>query len=276
MALHHLSVDAAPWLTIGIFEEVIFQRSQFDFSYLNPIIFYKSVEASLGDPDKISVGGDFKANFVHHCSFYGQFLLNEFNAKDFFSGNGWWANKWALQLGFKYIDIAPNLDGQIEVNVVRPFTYTADGTDNFTNYDQPLADPYGANFYELIFNLHYQPLPQLAFNMKYFVAKIGTDTMINGVMTNYGQNILLPNGGGSPPYLANQYGNRLLQGAKGTVNYFEFLTSYQPWHNIYVDASLGYRSFSTDKSPNNPLTSQGTFIFNVGLRLNIARRTFEF
>ena len=100
--------------------------------------------------------------------------------------------------------------------------------------------------------------------------------MINGVMTNYGQNILLPNGGGSAPYLANMYGNKLLQGAAGTVNFFEFLTTYQPWHNIYVDASLGYRSFSTVKSPNNPLSSQGTFIFNVGVRLNIARRTFEF
>ena len=144
---------------------------------------------------------------------YGQALLNEFNAQHFFARDGWWANKWAVQLGAKYVDIAPGLDAQLEFNVVRPFTYTADATDNYTNYNQPLADPLGANFYEIIMNLRYQPLPKWAFNAKFFIAKVGTDTLINGVMSNYGSNILLPNGGGSAPFIADQTGNHLLQGA---------------------------------------------------------------
>ena len=125
--------------------------------------------------------------------------------------------------------------------MVRPFTYTADGADNFTNYNQPLADPLGANFYELIFNLHYQPLPKWQFNAEFFVARVGPDTMINGVMTNYGSDILLPNGGGSAPYIASETGNHLLQGASGTIDYFELLATYQPWHNINFDASILYR-----------------------------------
>ncbi len=197
MAVHHLTLNTGPYLTLGLFETVMFERSTFEASYLNPIIFYKAVEASLGNPDKVSIGGDFKINAAHHVQIYGQVLLNEFNASHFFSHDGWWANKWALQLGGKYVDIAPGLDAQIEFNVVRPFTYTADGTDNFTNYNQPLADPFGANFYELIFNLHYQPLPKWQFNAKFFIAKVGTDTLIDGVMSNYGSNILLPNGAGS-------------------------------------------------------------------------------
>ena len=50
MAVHHLTLNTGPWLTLGLFETVMFQRSEFDISYLNPIIFYKAVEASLGNP----------------------------------------------------------------------------------------------------------------------------------------------------------------------------------------------------------------------------------
>jgi hypothetical protein len=276
MAVHHLTLNTSPWLTLGLFETVIFERSQFEISYLNPVIFYKAVESSLGNPDKVSIGGDFKINAAHHFQIYGQALLNEFNARHFFAHDGWWANKWAIQAGAKYVDIAPGLDAQLEFNIVRPYTYTADGTDNFTNYNQPLADPLGANFYEIIMNLRYQPMPKWSFNAKFFVAKVGTDTLINGVMSNYGSNILLPDGGGSTPFIQNQLGNHLLQGAVGSIAYFEFLTSYQPWHNIYIDASILYRSDNTVKSPDNPITSQSSFMFNIGFRINLARRTYEF
>ena len=276
MAVHHLTFEATHWLTAGIFETVMFQRSQFEVSYLNPIIFYKAVEASLGNPDKVSIGADFKINATYHLQFYGQVLLNEFNVAHFFSHDGWWANKWAIQAGAKYINILPGLDGQFEFNVVRPFTYTANGTDNFTNYNQPLAHPLGANFYELIFNLRYQPLPKWAFNIKFFVAKVGTDTLINGVMSNYGANVLLPNGAGATDFITQQFNNHLLQGATGTISYFEFLTTYQPWHNINVDASILYRSESTVKSLNNPITPGNSFMFKLGIRINLARRTYEF
>jgi hypothetical protein len=36
--------------------------------------------------------------------FYGQFLLDEFNLEQIKSGDGWWANKWGLQLGAKYVN----------------------------------------------------------------------------------------------------------------------------------------------------------------------------
>jgi hypothetical protein len=108
------------------------------------------------------------------------------------------------------------------------------------------------------------------------VAKVGTDTLINGVMSNYGSNILLPNGAGATDYITQQLNNRLLQGATGTISYFEFLTTYQPWHNINVDASILYRADNTVKSLNNPITSQNSFMFKLGIRINLARRTYEF
>ncbi|NNC95707.1 MAG: hypothetical protein HKN92_09105, partial [Chitinophagales bacterium] len=50
-AFHHLNIDVTPWLDIGVFEGVIFNRSEhFELQYLNPLIFYRSIEQELGSP----------------------------------------------------------------------------------------------------------------------------------------------------------------------------------------------------------------------------------
>ena len=201
-----------------------------------------------------------------------------------FKKNGYWGDKWALQLGAKYVDILPNLDAQVEFNYVRPFTYThSDGSDSYTNYNQPLADPLGADFYELIFNLHLHPTAKLSFNAKYMLAQVSGDTLINNIMSNYGGNIFQPsNPSGSllitpiPGYTDNAFGHKLGQGVKSFINYFEFAATYQIWHNINFDATILYRSQSSLTSPNNPLQGQSTFVFTVGARVNIARRTYLF
>jgi len=52
-AMHHLSMNVTKWLNIGLFESIMFGRSQyFDFEYLNPIIFLRYVEGNVGSPEK--------------------------------------------------------------------------------------------------------------------------------------------------------------------------------------------------------------------------------
>ncbi len=275
MAVHHLSIQATHYLNIGLFEGVIFKRSNhFELQYLNPIIFYRAVEHAIGSPDNVLIGADFKANMLKHLSLYGQFVLDEFNFSHVTKRDGWWANKWALQIGLKCIDIVPNLDAQLEFNVARPFTYTHSGEINFTHYNQPLAHPLGANFYEFIMNLHYQPIPKLSLNAKFFVAVVGDDTLdVNGNMTNYGGDILQGSGGTS---VTQVYNNKIAQGARGTISYFQFLATYRPWHNIFIDAELMYRGKTTKTGVNNPLTNQSTFLFTIGARMNIPYRSNEF
>ncbi|MBP6732653.1 MAG: hypothetical protein KA149_11375 [Chitinophagales bacterium] len=281
MAVHHLSIQATHWLNLGLFEGVIMNRSNhFELQYLNPIMFYRSVEHAIGSPDNVLIGGDFKMNFVNHLSVYGQFLFDEFNFGHVFKRDGWWANKYAIQVGIKYIDIVPNLDAQLEVNVVRPFTYTHSNTTSdqeasYSHYNQPLAHPLGANFYEFLLNVRYQPIPRLSFNAKYIMARVGGDSLIAGDLTNYGSNILAGTGfGGSE--VTRDLGNQIGQGTKGTINYFQLLTSYQAWHNIYFDLELLYRSRSTVKSVYNPQVSSSSFIFNVGVRMNLSYKRYEF
>lgn len=277
MAVHHLSIQAAHFLNIGIFEGVISKRSNhFELQYLNPIIFYRSIEHAVGSPDNVLIGADIKVNLINHLSIYGQFVLDEFNFKYAFNRSGWWANKWAMQWGVKYIDIVKNLDGQIEFNMARPFMYTAGTEINYTHYNQPLAHPLGANFMEFILQLRYQPLPNLTMNAKFITARVGDDTLDVGIgkMTNLGGDIFRSSGGGTD--VTKEFGNKFLQGARGSLNYFQFLLTYRPWHNVYLDVDLTYRGKSTVKSLNNPNFANSTFMFSVGARMNIAPKNYEF
>ncbi|MCS6934357.1 MAG: hypothetical protein NZM35_04290 [Chitinophagales bacterium] len=281
MAVHHLSIQPTHFLNFGLFEGVVMQRSKhFELQYLNPVIFYRAVEHALGSPDNVLLGADFKANVINHLSFYGQFLLDEFNFKNAFARNGWWANKWALQLGMKYIDIAPNLDGQIEMNLCRPFMYTHEENTNFTHYNQPLAHPLGANFIEVITQLRYQPLTYLTIQGKLIAAQVGEDTLdpTTNKLTNLGADIFRNSGGGNS--VTKEYGNKLLQGARSNITFFQLLTSYQPWHNVYLDLEILYRAKRGEKTENaisnNYLLRQSTFGISIGARMNFAARRHEF
>lgn len=272
-AFHKLNIKLAHWFDFGLFEGVITRRAgnNLDPSYLNPIIFFRAVEHALGSPDNEFIGADFKANAFNHLSIYGQLLLDEFNVGHLLKGDGWRDNKYGIQLGVKYIDIAPNLDGQLEFNMVRPFTYSHPEDLSYSNYNQPLGHPLGANFYEVIAQLHYQPRPRWTMNLKLIVAKVGEDTtIIQGGspigLSNFGGDILRTDPA------TKDFGNHIGQGAASTLAYINFRVSYQPWHNIYVDLETFYRN----KNSTYKGYSSSTFYFGVGVRMNLAQRKYDF
>jgi hypothetical protein len=89
---------------------------------------------------------------------YGQAVIDEFLLKEIRARNGWWANKYALQAGMKWLDLfsIKNLSFQSEYNFVRPFTYTHSSIlQNYGHFNQPLAHPQGANFEENVMILRY-------------------------------------------------------------------------------------------------------------------------
>jgi hypothetical protein len=285
MALHYLTLHVTKNFDIGAFESITFGNTDtihnrgFDLNYLNPIIFYNAVENGLGAPDKDHIGFNFKWNFLHHFSLYGSALLDEFNLDEILKHNGWWGNKQAFQVGAKYIDVfgIHNLDGQVEFNMVPPYTYThfsfLPTTDpkyvdysyfaNYSNYDQPLADPNGANFYEGIGILKLHATRKLSFIGKLFYTIIGLDSagkdFGSNVMTDYNKRV-------------SEYGNFIGQGAKTTIVYISGTISYQIAHNMFIDLTAIIRS---EKSIYTPYNSNDK-IASVSFRWNIAQRLQEF
>lgn len=277
MAMHHLSLNLSKNLNIGISESIIFQRDStngngFDLNYLNPVIFYRSIESFQGSGDNAFIGLDFKWNFAKKFSMYGQLMLDEFIAKEILKSTGFWANKYGLQAGMKYIDAfgINNLDIQTEINSARPYTYSHyDGT-NYTQYNQSLAHPLGANFVEWSNIIRWQPLKKLNIVASIIYAKFGED---RNPTENWGQNIQKSYDTRSRKVLYNDdYGNNIGQGRKTTTMIYDVRASYQLKHNFFFDLHFLSRDYQSENSALNYTTTIKSF----GVRWNIPYRQMLF
>jgi hypothetical protein len=269
VAMHHLSMDVTRWLNVGVFEAVVFGRpNHFDFTYLNPIIFLRLSEQQNGSADNALVGIDAKANIAKRVQLYGQLLLDEFNLSEMRAQSGWWANKYGVQMGAKYINAfgLKNLDLQGELNMVRPFTYSHyDSVANYTHYNQPLAHPLGANFIEAIGIVRYQPHPKWTTSARLIVFKQGTDTD----SSNIGSNIFM----GNDTRSAGDYGYKLPSGPRATTVNAQLLVSYEIRENVYLEASALIRNY---KSGVDAIANRNTSVFTAGIRMNMFRREYDY
>lgn len=158
-ASHHLSFNAAKWLNMGVFETVIFQPKDtllnrgFDVEYLNPLVFYRPQEYSLGSSDNVLIGVELNAKWKEH-QFYSQFILDEFYLAEIKAKSGWWASKYGGQVGFKgrfHKKSNHHFFYRLEYNFVRPYTYAHLSEElNYGTQGFSLAHPYGSNFMEIL------------------------------------------------------------------------------------------------------------------------------
>ncbi len=261
-AMHHLSMDVTKWLNLGVFESIIFGRKDiFDLEYLNPIIFLRHIEGTVGSPDNAFAGFDFKADVAHHFQFYGQLLLDEFIFHKIITNDGYWANKYGYQLGVKYIDAftIKNLDLQFETNRVRPFTYSHnDSVADYTHYNLPLAHPLGANFQEFIGIAKYQPAPKWYLSGRIIYYYQGLDSA--------GQNF-----GGNPFELyttrTHDYGYTVGGGQRINVVNSLVSASYELRENLFLEGTYLFRKATGIPNDN---------IFEIGVRWNAAKRDFDY
>jgi hypothetical protein len=265
--IHHLDIGVTKWLNIGLFEAIVFGReNRFEFGYLNPVIFYRAIEQQNGSADNAMTGMDFKANVARKFQFYGQLMLDELKLSEL--SKSWWANKFGLQLGGKYIDAfgVQNLDLQAEFNRVRPFTYSHyDSIANFTHDNQPLAHPLGASFNEVIGQVRYQFAPRWMFQAMAVAYKQGRDTSAE----NFGSNIFLPNRLG---LRTSEYGYSIGLPVAANVKYASLLLSYELKPNLFLEANAVFRKQSAYAA----VPEQSTAVIYAGIRWNMHRREFAF
>jgi hypothetical protein len=269
-SFHYLDFNIGKHASIGVFEAVIWQMDTvgnrgFDLGYMNPFIFFRPVEFSIGSPDNVLLGLNAKVKLNSKNLLYGQIMLDEFLLAEVRAGNGWWANKQGIQAGFKSFDVfgVKNLQVQGEMNYVRPYTYqhrTPQG--NYGHYRSALAHPLGANFTEFVGIARYK-YNNFEFRAKMSYAEVGYDTA--GV--NFGQDIFKSYV--THPY---EYGNEVGQGLKTKVTWLQFTADYllnrKNRMSVFVDASV--------RNISNSRTDASTLILQGGLRTRLFNRYYDF
>jgi hypothetical protein len=235
-----------------------------------PIILYRQIERALGSPDNVVLGFHIKALAAKHLQFYGQLFLDEFTSKELIAGNGYWANKFGLQVGGKYFDAftVKNLDLQGEVNIVRPFTYAHfDSIANYTHYNQPLAHPLGASFAEITGIVRYQPVKDLYLSLKgmYYEkgADTGTSNFGNDIFKDYNTRTAVVPGD-------NVHGYDLVSGITTKCALMSLNASYELRENLFIDLGATYRKYA------GALSTTSTTYVQAGVRLNFVRRDYNF
>ncbi len=283
--IHYLDWAVTKRLNLGLFDAMVCKgqdengiRRGLDFQYINPIIFLRTTDYYVGSsPDNALLGATASLILGKHTTFYAQFVLDEMTFKEFIARNGYWANKQSYQFGVKSYNCfnVKNLFLQGEFNLVRPYMYSHyDGEDNYAHLNQPLAHPWGANFYEVVARAQYN-YKRFYFQYKMNFGQWGDDiTTEDGEFQYFGHDIYQnyydyyhiegENG---------KYGHYLLTGELNTLMMNNFVVSWlaNPSYNLNIFAEITHRNQQIEG-----LDNINNFIISFGIRTTLDRKYYDF
>ena len=247
VSAHYLSWQVNDRLGLGFFEGVSYADTSgfrgIQMGLLNSVIFWRSVENSQGSFIGNVIPGfnaDYRLN--DQITFYGQFILDEFRLSEVRNGNGWWANKFGFQLGYRTQNIfgVEGLRYPGEYNQVRPYTFShGDVTMNWGHYNQALAHPLGANFSEIVQILGYyrgRSYAEVQFNYSWRGLDRDGENLGSDIYQSYETR-------------ESDYGNKMLQGVSSRVYFISMSYSFllNPSWNTYLEAEIQFRNQEIDE-----------------------------
>lgn len=278
-ANHYLSWNVTKRFNLGFFESVVWSNQNdrgFDFSFVNPLIFYRTVEfTSSSKSGNALLGLTTKYKFNNQFVFYGQFLLDEFSLGEIKKQDNSWKNKFAYQLGLKYFNAfnIQNLLLQAEYNHIRPYVYAhSDVLTNYGHNNQSLGHNWGGNARELIGIARYHKGRYFAdAKLTYGIRGLDFNTVTDN--NNYGGNIYIAYDDNRP----FDNGVKIGQGNKTTILIGDFQAGYlvNPATNLKVFGSLIYRNFSPT-TETDLVKKESTTWFSIGLRCDIFNWYFDY
>lgn len=274
-AMHYLSIDFTKTFQWGFFESVVWEKADsngvrgIEWNYLNPMVFIRPIEFAVGSPDNVTLGMNFKFKPADKHVIYSQFLLDDLDIKKAKAGKGFYRTKIAAQLGYKTFDLlTKGLSLQTEFNLVRPYVYAHKiAEQNYTNFNQALAHPLNANFYEILTFLRYNHNHWTGdFSFQYakqgvdeFGQHLGNNIFVSDFMINFGD-------------LDNAYGNKFLQGAKTNL----ISVGLKGGYLINKNLNLRAEGFFNYRSKKSPFGNEKNAVFGISIKTGLFNRYTDF
>lgn len=279
MANHYLSWNVTKRWNLGFFESVVWSNTNdrgFDNNFINPIIFYRTVEfTSSSRSGNAVLGLTTKYKFNNQLNFYGQFILDEFSLGDIKEQQQSWKNKYGYQLGLKYFNAftIPNLLLQVEYNNIRPYVYShSEPLTNYGHNNQSMGHAWGGNTRELIAIARYNKGRYYAdAKLTYGIRGLDFDTADDSF--NYGGNIYKDYDENRPFDKGVEVG----QGNKTSIMIADFQAGYlvNPATNLRFFANYMYRDFSPE-TETALVKNTSTSWFTIGIRSDIFNWYFDY
>lgn len=281
ITMHYTDWAVTRRFNMSLFDAIVWSAEDgtgfrgIDINYLNPIVFLRPVEYTVGpSPDNAIMGANMSYIFGKNTVLYGQIVLDEFKLSHIIARDGWHGNKQAYQIGLKDYDAfnVDNLFLQAEYNYVRPYMYTHYGqSQNYAHFNQALAHPLGANFWEVVGRAQYN-VGRIYLNYKFTFALYGDDGNNDLSNGHCGHNIFL----NYQHYLGyttgNELGHYVGQGIETHLVTNDLVLSYlvNPTYNFNVFVEFMRRRVTTQT------TEQTDMFINLGLRTSLEHLYFDF
>ncbi|MFQ3599204.1 MAG: capsule assembly Wzi family protein [Chloroherpetonaceae bacterium] len=253
---HRLDLQLHPNFNLGLYESIITAGRTLDVGYLNPIMFYRSIEHYYGSPDNAALGADFNWRVVPSASLYGQIFIDDLTTSKI--GKNFWGNKFAYLFGLYVVDPfdIQNIDVRIEYARIDPYTYTRSATrpqDNATaylHYNSPLGYFAPPNSDNLFLEARYRLTKQLIASVSYTRFRHGANP---DSLTNVGGDIFLSLRPGIDSEVV-----RFLDGALGIRHEYRAKVSFEVVRNLFLNGWVSYQD------------AQNFFVFSRNRRENFS------
>ena len=253
---HYLDWNISSRASIGFFNAVISEEANnqgqlhgFDVNYIDPVYFASSIGPANPVPDHTLLGFNAKYKVFNKLAIYAQYLVDQASSP----GNNSSRNSW--QLGIRGADLfaVKNFNYLVEYNTSTPYTYANQyPIVNYAQYNEPLADPLGANFKEFVGILNYS-IGKFDLQGQINYANYGTSTKA----LNYGNDIRQSDNTNLPATIGSTG-----QGVANTLKYAEGTVAYllNPKYNLRIEVGGLLRQQTSIGTDNK------TFMLTFGLR----------
>ena len=247
MVMHQLAIDLPGRVQLAFDEITLFaedslgaNRAGFELSYLNPVIFLRTIEGDIGSPDNVLLAGSVAWIPANGYRLYTQFLLDELRLSEV--RNDWWGNKWGYLLGVQMADPGwgqhriRGLDFRVEYTRQRPYLYSHRSESTaFVHSGDLLGHPAGPNSWDLSTFTRYVPHPRLEIALTTAFTRRGRDTETE----NFGANPRL-----SYDTRVAEYGVVTLQGVRQEQILVEGRAAYELLPSLFLEGIFRYESIN--------------------------------
>jgi len=134
----HNYIFKPKWGEISIFESVTYSRD-FEFAYIVPLSFIKSLEHARHDRDRANIGLNGTFRPINNFQIKGTWYLDDIKFSEI--GKNYWSNKTAWNIAV-ITSMIKNIDLGLEYSRVEPYTFTHFNQQNAATNDSILFSSY--------------------------------------------------------------------------------------------------------------------------------------
>jgi hypothetical protein len=257
---HRIGFDLSDVLNIGAGEMIIYGDRPLDLSYLNPFVFYKSIEHSNQDRDNSFLFFDMNDRSIKGMKIFSTLLLDDYDFSKI--GTSWYANETIFDLGIfssNLYNIIP-ADITVEYTRIAPYVHThRTGNTNFTNNGYDLGSSLQPNsellLGEISYRLNYRTNLDLSFK---YILHGANPVLPDGTIINVGGDESLGH------RLFDSNSSKLLDGDLEYSRITSASLIYEPIKQYFISLKLVYLNESLQ---NSVYRNQLQTFFDISVKL---------